>query len=85
MEKFGIFELLDTLSALILPEAGPPSPDPGPNAADGAFAPPAYKAPSKTTPEQSAISAFLDRHDRAVKQIGSADGGGSADAKAPKP
>ncbi len=79
MEKFGIFELLDTLSALILPEAGAPSPAEKPNAADRAFAPPGYKE-QETPPAASAISAFLDRHDRAVKHIG-----GSTDAKPPKP
>ena len=83
MEKFGIFELLDTLSALILPEGQPSAaPDKTPNAEDRAFSPPSYgerQAPS-VAPTASALSAFLDRHDRAVKQIG-----GSADAKPPKP
>ena len=81
MEKFGIFELLDTLSALIMPEGGQSAvPGETPNAADKAFAPPAYGDGPAAPPAASALSAFLDRHDRAVKQIG-----GSADAKTTKP
>ena len=55
MEKFGIFELLDTLSALILPdgqagnakERPQSAPDP-PRAGDRAFAPPAYDGENAT-------------------------------------
>lgn len=82
MEKFGIFELLDTLSALILPAERPPAPpEETPSPADRAFAPPSYGEPaSPVPPAASALSSFLDRHERAVKSIE-----GSADAKPPKP
>ena len=80
MEKFGIFELLDTLSALILPEEKQPEPEKAPHAEDAAFAPPDYQGPSAPPAGASALSSFLDRHDRTVKQIG-----GSTDAKTPKP
>ncbi len=87
MEKFGIFELLDTLSALILPEtpekSGAPeraekvgAPETAPNAADRAFAPPAYGEQTETA-GASALSAFLDRHEKAVKHIGAGDAAGS--------
>ena len=81
MEKFGIFELLDTLSALILPEESPsPAPEAPPRAGDRAFAPPAYGEQTGPPPAGSALSTFLDRHDKTVKSIGN-----SVDAKPPKP
>ena len=81
MEKFGIFELLDTLSALISPEEKRAAPAEPPHTADKAFAPPAYGEPVPPPPAGAgALASFLDKHDRTVKSIG-----GSADAKPPKP
>ena len=88
MEKFGIFELLDTLSALILPD-GQPAVRPeehtseAPRAEDSAFAPPAYRgAPAPAVPPapapppaSSALHSFLEKHDSAVKRIDSSPDG----------
>lgn len=72
MEKFGIFELLDALSALT--EENPPQKEeplsPGKNAApDGAFAPPAYgEQPPKGTAGAEALQGFLARHDAVARK-----------------
>lgn len=75
MEKFGIFELLDTLSALILPDgtASPP-PKTNPRQDDAAFAPPAYAGPppKPETSSSAALSSFLEKHEKTVKKV---DGG----------
>lgn len=75
MEKFGIFDLLDTLSALVEQESGslekPPQEKTVPKAQDAAFAPPAYGT-EQTAPQQgqgSAISSLLDRHDALSRKI----------------
>ena len=60
MEKFGIFELLDALSALTA-QNGP----------EGAFDPPAYgeKPPQKTGGrENDALAGFLARHDAVARK-----------------
>ena len=87
MEKFGIFELLDTLSALILPdgraeggEERPQSAPQPPRAEDRAFAPPAYNGesaapPAPAPPASSALSSFLEKHDSTVKRINPSEGG----------
>ena len=75
MEKFGIFELLDALSALTAgTQASPPAeadpPHPGENAGeekpafDHAFDPPAYGG-TGAAPEHggSALDSFLARHE----------------------
>ena len=57
MEKFGIFELLDTLSALLSVKSEPQQPEKEsapPSARDTAFAPPAYGGAETTAPEISA-------------------------------
>ncbi len=77
MEKFGIFELLDTLSAILGDGEDASSPaeeksapaeehtDPTrPDAADAAFLPPAYDANGQAT-----LSAFLDRHDAIARRV----------------
>ena len=83
MEKFGIFELLDTLSALTAPvngaeaETGDENPAPETakaNPQDDAFAPPVFGAPplKEEAPAQKngdAISALLQRHERISKKI----------------
>ncbi len=78
MEKFGIFELLDTLSAIMesgsdapaaentppaAEENGPPAP---PAATDTAFLPPDYALGDE---RNRAFSDFLSRHDETVKRI----------------
>ncbi len=78
MEKFGIFELLDTLSALLLPESAPsapsapPSPpEKAPSTRDAAFAPPAYakeETPPPPEPAANALSSFLAKHEEAAKR-----------------
>ncbi len=75
MEKFGIFELLDTLSALILPDGAPPAPpETAPQKSDAAFAPPVYgdAGTERENSSAAAISSFLEKHDRTVKKL---DGG----------
>lgn len=84
MEKFGIFELLDTLSALttmqadeLQPQNGEQEQPPAPAKAspsDAAFAPPAFGAPQPLSGEQTtetadALSALLDRHASISKKI----------------
>ena len=68
MEKFGIFELLDTLSAIVGDAAEPPSDGEthAPSVTDAAFLPPDYTDGGNTR----AVTSFLDRHDKAVKRIG---------------
>ena len=52
MEKFGIFELLDALSAIVLDgEDAPPEQTPRPS--DGAYAPPVYGVPPKSAPSET--------------------------------
>lgn len=74
MEKFGIFELLDTLSAVMqstsgqktAPDAAPQRPDAG----DSVFAPPRYPAPQEGDgKETQAVRSLLTRHDEIVKRI----------------
>ena len=82
MEKFGIFELLDALSALTAPQ-NTPAPENTPPSMDDYLAPPAYAAPPKESAppadpfaafppseeKADAFSAFLARHDEAVSRI----------------
>ena len=77
MEKFGIFELLDALSAVLdgKNDAPPPDEPPAetpdksraePTAVDASFLPPDYAG---STQEGGALSSFLSRHDETVKRI----------------
>ncbi len=73
MEKFGIFELLDTLSALTADKE--PAEPTAPAAAnktpgqDEAFAPPAYGAqPAKGRTGADALQGFLSRHDAVARK-----------------
>ena len=85
MEKFGIFELLDTLSALTAAqieakeaeaeEAEAPQPEKA-NPQDSAFSPPAFGAPPlrehEPAPEKesgNAFTALLQRHETISKKI----------------
>ncbi len=74
MEKFGIFELLDALSAITAKTDGE-TPEERPNAHDKAFSPPGYGTdPSSQNAEEptkpaDAYGAFLSRHDAISKQI----------------
>ena len=61
MEKFGIFELLDALSAILSGENGPTD-SPKPPAE-------APAAPSKEPQGSAALSSFLARHDSVSKKI----------------
>ena len=75
MEKFGIFELLDALSAVTAPEEEASSPAGGeenmppahPDPRENAFAPPRYGAPSAPTepaaPQKNAAAAFPPREE----------------------
>ena len=78
MEKFGIFELLDTLSAIMesgsdapaAEENRPPfakdnAPPASPAATDSAFLPPDYALGES----MRTFSDFLSRHDETVKRI----------------
>lgn len=73
MEKFGIFELLDALSAFT-DAAQEEKPEPPtattPSEQDAAFAPPDYAAPqTETGVRQSALSSLLARHEALSKKI----------------
>lgn len=71
MEKFGIFELLDALSAVLdeKTDAPPPEETPAePTAVDASFLPPDYTG-SAVGDGENAISSFLSRHDKTVKRI----------------
>lgn len=85
MEKFGIFELLDALSALTAPDSAPSAkndkpleqtPQP-PRAEDAAFSPPVYGGFSPEQPaaeqhpsgEQDALSALLSRQEEISRRI----------------
>ncbi len=74
MEKFGIFELLDTLSAVMQGEGGqnqPPAAAPQtPDTGDPAFIPPRYPAArTEDGKETQAVRSLLTRHDEIVKRI----------------
>ncbi len=80
MEKFGIFELLDTLSALTAPQkntedgfSAPPvdaAPDAETNAeAHGQTITPPENAHNKKDANQRALQSLLDRHDGISKRI----------------
>lgn len=67
MEKFGIFELLDALSALTSAQSDAPAP---PEATEPAqSAPPPGERPEPRTAEEDALSAFLARHDAISRRI----------------
>ena len=75
MEKFGIFELLDALSALTArqPDASdkmPPA-ESTPPATDGRAAPSAAQGHSAAQPsaEKDALAAFLARHDEISRRV----------------
>ena len=71
MEKFGIFELLDTLSAFAAPDTEQKAEETRPSRDDEAFAPPPYSAPESAAGanKQAAINALLERHERIAKRI----------------
>ena len=79
MEKFGIFELLDALSAAASAEsASAPQPQAAPDPSDAAFSAPSYgvqtdaaeRAPRPAPPEKKdALASFLARHDKISKEI----------------
>ncbi len=74
MEKFGIFELLDTLSALTEPQKNTgneifPSPVPENPPAPRDAAPPPADAPAAKETNQRALQSLLDRHDGISKRI----------------
>ena len=73
MEKFGIFELLDALSAMTeapKEEAQGAQAETPPKRPDASFAAPAYGAapPPAQETEQSALDSFLARHDALAKR-----------------
>lgn len=65
MEKFGIFDLLDTLSALAEQDGDPSAPD----AEEPSPLPPAYPAPEKNSANRGALNGFLSRHDAISRKI----------------
>ena len=74
MEKFGIFDLLDALSAITEAETDAPEPEPAPARPatdDAAFAPPPYAAPTgpAAAGTNTALSSLLERHERLSKKI----------------
>ncbi len=75
MEKFGIFELLDTLSAIMEKDAPAPPPADGPSATppdapatpsveDRSFLPPDYAGGESS----AALSSFLSKHDELARR-----------------
>lgn len=82
MEKFGIFELLDALSAIVSSEDATEKEEPArPSAGDPAYAPPVYGAaePQAQKEERAeavppaqnegAFDAFLRRHEKISRKI----------------
>ena len=73
MEKFGIFELLDTLSAFAAPNAESKAEEMKPQQSDEAFAPPPYAAPEPAPKGNAgngaALDALLKRHAQIAKKI----------------
>ena len=75
MEKFGIFELLDTLSALTA-ASGAPAEGHGPSEAEGLKEPsrtppapqPAFETPQGGRAERDALAGFLAKHDEIAKR-----------------
>ena len=79
MEKFGIFELLDALSALTARENASEEKS---SAQDKVYLPPAYPAPEPPAeaqptskpqpphPEKDALAGFYARHDAIAKKAG---------------
>ena len=77
MEKFGIFELLDALSALTA-QNGPAPPEAAgqsaePRRPDGAFDPPAYakeedRGQGQKADGRDALAGFLARHDAVARK-----------------
>ena len=77
MEKFGIFELLDALSAIAMPD---PAEINTPNTQDQAYQPPAYSAENETRtdavqadeeaprPGSDALSGFYARHNAIARK-----------------
>ena len=70
MEKFGIFELLDTLSAIVEEDGDKKEAENQEKAdpSDKAFAPPDYPAAAQGE-RGEALSSFLTRHEEIVKRI----------------
>ncbi len=81
MEKFGIFELLDALSAITAaaPPSGEaeqkdssaePAAEKKKKTPDAAFAPPAYGTPEQTPAgtQNTALGSFMARHDAAKER-----------------
>ncbi len=70
MEKFGIFDLLDALSAAMEQsgeeDAPPPAETVTPDAGDRAFAPPSYAGGEEAN---AALSSLLARHEEIKKKI----------------
>ncbi|MDE5897106.1 MAG: hypothetical protein K2H43_04770 [Clostridia bacterium] len=72
MEKFGIFELLATLSAFADPGTENKAEETKPQKSDEAFAPPPFPAPEPArgqTGNGAALTALLERHARIAKKI----------------
>ena len=72
MEKFGIFELLDTLSAFAAPDPESTAEETKPQQTDGVFAPPPYATVDSgedPSGEAAALASLLERHDRIAKKI----------------
>ena len=77
MDKFGIFELLDTLSQIAadrtegdLPQSNAPTLHPSPD--DKSFLPPDFNGEqldSGQTMQRNALNALYDRHDSISKRI----------------
>lgn len=75
MEKFGIFELLDALSALTAGEEKPSPQDAAylPPVYPGSEPPPEGKEPEPRTPpaaEKDALAGFYARHDAIARKAG---------------
>ncbi len=65
MEKFGIFELLDALSAAMEGAENMPPKEQSPKTDDRVFAPPDYFEGK----ESVALSSLLDRHEKIRKRV----------------
>lgn len=69
MEKFGIFELLDALSAIVAPEKETEEPAPAQSGEQETFSPAPTAPPTANTSAYSPVDSLLKRHDEISRKI----------------
>lgn len=69
MEKFGIFELLDALSAIVAPENETEEPAPAQGGEDVFSSPAPAEPPAANPSAYSPVDSLLKRHDEISRKI----------------